>query len=201
MSTEDKQFKFYSRGRGQTVTIVSPTHHYDQDGKRVEKDGLIADFGILGGRWETDNEEHAALLRERDGFNVDFFEEGNEPDALKPSEPDALASIVSAVAAQDLEALEGILQREKSTHNRPTVVGTAETALADLRKIVDTGTPRTEPEVVGAEVVADPNARPVETTAAEEAAAAATDEPTPEADTPAEEATEDGESTPADDDS
>jgi hypothetical protein len=149
-----KVTKFYSRGHGQRVTLKSPEVRYDERGNRIEIGGTVAEFD--NGFWETDDSELADIMREREGFNLDFFEEGNEPGALKPSEPDALAAIIEATAAQDAEKVETVLAEEKATHNRPAVIGAATTALANVRKAIEAGVPNSEDRVVADEVVDPP---------------------------------------------
>lgn len=149
-----KVTRFYSRGHAQTVTIESPDIVYDDHGHRIEKGGTIADFAP-DGWYETDDDDIVAVLREREGYNLDFFEEGNEPDAIKPTEGDAIATIIEATAAEDDEAIQKVLDEEKATHNRPTVVGAATAALVNVRKAKDVGTERSNVELAEGEEEGD----------------------------------------------
>jgi hypothetical protein len=142
--------RFYSRGHAQTVTIRSPEIAYDDHGHRIEKGGEIADFAP-DGWFETDDPEVVEILREREGFNLDFFEEGNEIGAIKPTESDQIEAIIEATAAEDDEAIQQVLDDEKAGHNRPSVVGAATAALVNVRKAKDVGTERSNVELAGEE--------------------------------------------------
>ncbi len=159
--SEESKFQFYSRGVNFCVGLVPARVHYDDHGQRVETGGVVADFAP-DGRYETDDPEVAEKLRAAESFNVDFHEFGNEPDAIKPTLPDAIKSLTEASVANDAAAVESLLQQERATHNRAEIVGAAETALANIRKLNEVGPSYTEPEVVAEEAVADPGARPAE---------------------------------------
>lgn len=159
--SEESKFQFYSRGVNFCVGLVPAQVHYDDHGQRVETGGVVADFAP-NGRYETDDPEVAETLRSKESFNLDFHEFGNEPDAVRPALPDALKTLAEASVANDANAVETLIQQEEATHNRPEIVGPAETALANIRKLNDVGASYTEPEVVAEGAVADPGARPAE---------------------------------------
>lgn len=132
--------RFRARGQNHSVTLVKPEVRYTEKGLRQESGGIIADFAP-DGLLETRDPKIIALLRGKDGFNVDYFEEGNEPGAVKPTEVEVLTAINAATIQLDIAQLDGLLEEEKAGHNRPVVIGTLTSAIKNVRVAIDAGVP------------------------------------------------------------
>lgn len=74
-----------------------------------------------------------AWLRAHPLYNVYFWEDGNEPDRLRPLERDVLGAINEATARRDTNRLQELLDAEQSTHNRRMLVDACEGALVAVR--------------------------------------------------------------------
>jgi hypothetical protein len=61
-------------------------------------------------------------FRNHRGYNVDFFEVGNEPDRPKPEPEERIADITEAALQGDLDRVRQELAAEQETHNRPVVM-------------------------------------------------------------------------------
>lgn len=68
-------------------------------------------------------------LRAHRGYNVDFYEEGNEPDRPQPTEEKFFELLTGFTLEFDVENLRGLVETEKATHNRPNLVKAAQAAL------------------------------------------------------------------------
>lgn len=68
-------------------------------------------------------------LRSQREYNVLVFEMGNEPDALRPSEGEFLDRVIDAVGALDADAVRELVDEERSTHNRVSLIERAARAL------------------------------------------------------------------------
>lgn len=84
------------------------------------------------GKYYTADPEVVEWLRSRPGFNVEFWELGQEPGVILPALGDLLDQITLATARNKPDRLREILAAERDTHNRDEVIRTAEVALNEL---------------------------------------------------------------------
>lgn len=110
-----------------------------EPGERIEVDGKgwLADAqelerrGVEGGYRPRDL---ISALRAHKGWNIDFFEEGAEPDMPQPT-PERFNEMLTAFRLDmDVENLRGLVETEKATHNRPTLVQSAQVTLDAIEK-------------------------------------------------------------------
>lgn len=93
-------------------------------GEDVAMDGPVDPE--TGYRTEVDK---AAWLRSHNGFNQNYWEIGNEPDAMRPSVEEMLREITQAAVLVDLDRLKELRRSEDETHQRQTVIGAIDDAL------------------------------------------------------------------------
>lgn len=78
----------------------------------------------------------ADLMRKAKNFNIEFWEVGNEPGAVKPSTEDMLERIADAIARRNLKRLrelkdlEAVGDGEQGGHRRTEVLAAIDRALA-----------------------------------------------------------------------
>lgn len=133
----DKTYKFYSKGSSFRTTIEKPEKRIDlRTNQPVEHGGVVADFGP-DGRFETGDSVVANLLREKETFNVYFFEDKGPVGSASPTEQDVTDRVLKAAVTHDVGALEAILIEEKTGHNRTALIGQIESTLADTKAVRD----------------------------------------------------------------
>ena len=74
-----------------------------------------------------------ALKAHRD-FNSEFWVDGEEPNKPRPFEKDVLAALAKASAALDVDELRAMLDAERSSHNRPLLVGALSSAVESVSR-------------------------------------------------------------------
>jgi hypothetical protein len=67
-------------------------------------------------------------LRRHPEYNSRFHEEGREPGRPQPSDEDFLAAVTEAALNLDDEQITALLRQERATHQRPTLLKTADDA-------------------------------------------------------------------------
>jgi hypothetical protein len=85
------------------------------------------------GHSATVSEAVANRLREHFYFNSDFWEQGNEPDALRPLVEDQLAALRTAERERNIDAALTVVAKEETTHRRRIVLEAAKDILAYLQ--------------------------------------------------------------------
>lgn len=83
-------------------------------------------------RYETDNPQIIEFVRNHPRFNIDFWEMGNAPGEPRPTFAEQNTKIIRALAAQDVDAINEVIQEERNTHKRQEVFAAAESALKAL---------------------------------------------------------------------
>lgn len=79
--------------------------------------------------FKTDDPKVVEALRDYEGYNLYFWEDGKAPNEPQPRTKDQLEAIIKAQAVLDADAINAVLKVERETHNRPLVIDTAEAAL------------------------------------------------------------------------
>jgi hypothetical protein len=134
--------RFISKGMHFQIVHRPPLTRDNNSGGMIVVDrGHIIDFGtpfrvegndLPVGTYVTDDPEIVEWLRNADSFNVEFWEQGNEPDAVHPTMQELAPQIAAATAELDTDALHELLKAELATHNRPDVLAVLEASLGHL---------------------------------------------------------------------
>jgi hypothetical protein len=137
----EKVYRFISKGLHFQIVHVPPQSHYEGEQRVIDNKGHIIDFGtpfrVEGadqpkGVFVTTDEAIAEWLRAQDSFNVEFWEPGNEPDAVHPTMAELAPMIAKATAELDTDTLRGLLEEELATHSRADVVSVLEASIHQL---------------------------------------------------------------------
>lgn len=124
-------------GRGSNFNVVRKARHrfVDASGEAVVTPGVHYDFAPTG-HFVTDDLEVIEYLKRRPGFNLEFWELGEEPGGAPSAEP-VLDRIMEARIEMDVEALDAIEHEERAGHGRPQVLQGVEAARRSIRKKAD----------------------------------------------------------------
>jgi hypothetical protein len=115
------------------IVRVPSRRRYNERGELEMLPGEAYEFA--DGLLKVDDPEVADWLRKHPKFNTKFVEVGNEPGRIKPELPDVLSAISAAAARGDLPTLVKIYDEEKSTHERETVLTSAQSAIEALETL------------------------------------------------------------------
>lgn len=91
-------------------------------------------------------QDAAAWIRSRPGFNVHIFEEGREPGRPLPTEQELSKQITAATLQLDVDELQAIIQRERETHERASVLTQAQEALDQVQQALADAEALEEPQ-------------------------------------------------------
>jgi hypothetical protein len=139
-----KTYRFISKGLHFQIVHRPPlTATSDAGGMIVKDPGHIIDFGTPfrvegadqpSGTYVTSDPEIAEWLRAQASFNVEFWESGNEPDAIHPTMAELAPVIAKATAELDVDTLRQLLEAEQGSHNRPDVLSMLEASIGQLEE-------------------------------------------------------------------
>lgn len=139
-----KTFRFISKGAHFCLQHIAPQSVIENGVVKVLEKGHTLDFGspfrttgehLPKGTFETTDPELAAWMREQTSFGTEFWEAGNEPDAIHPSIAELAPLIAKATSELDAGELETLLAEERGTHNRIDVVTMLEASLAQISSL------------------------------------------------------------------
>lgn len=148
-----KPVTFFSRSPNQRL-IFEPADTERNERGRVIKRYASKDVQFENGMFVWDPKQHDKelldWLREHPKLNASregaFWEKGAAPDEPRPTMAEQSAAITSAAVAKNAEALEQIIERERETHKRDSVLDLAEVALANVQGEGSDSEPSPEPE-------------------------------------------------------
>ena len=153
-ATNTRTYTFYSRGRMERL-VRQPLHREvtSLGTQREVQSGVRYEFGPDGWLTVTEGQDMLAdgpldpatrkptaqdayaWLRSHELLNTRFWEEGNEPDRLQPTEEDFLDALNLNTASMQPELIREQLQQERATHNRKLLVNSAERALERIAQV------------------------------------------------------------------
>ena len=104
---------------------------------RPGRDLAVDSERTLGEDEETGIERDAVTwLKAHPRFNTDFWVEGEEPNKPRPFDHEVLRDLNKAMVALDLDRIQGMLDAERSGHNRPLLVGALTSAVESISEAV-----------------------------------------------------------------
>lgn len=142
-----KPVTFYSRSPNQRLTFEPPDVERNERGRVIRRiTGKAVQFenGLYvwdpsdssRDEWER-SEEALEFLRAHEKLNAQregaFWEKGAAPDEPRPTLADQQAAITTAAVAKNADALSEIIEQERDTHNRDSVIELAELALEQVQ--------------------------------------------------------------------
>lgn len=139
-----KTFRFISKGLHFQIVHRPPlTRDNNSGGMIVEDKGHIIDFGTPfrtegadqpSGSYTTTDPEIAEWLRAQSSFNLEYWEQGNEPDALHPTIHELAPVIARATAELDVDTLRKLLEAEQGSHKRGDVLAMLDASIAQIEE-------------------------------------------------------------------
>lgn len=138
-ATKTKPSTFRSKGAHFQIVMRPPLTRYENGMLITDDAGKILDFGTPfrstdgpRGQYTTSDPDEIEFLRNAASFGVEFWELGNEPDALHPTMAELAPQVAAATAELDVDALRALLEAEEASHKRPDVVTMIESAIEAL---------------------------------------------------------------------
>lgn len=140
-ASKTKPSRFISKGAHFQIVYRPPRSRFENGMLVTDDPGEILDFGtpfrIDGadqpvGTYVTDDPVKIEWLRNAQSFNVEFWEAGNEPDALHPTVAELAPQIAKATAELDTDKLRELLEAEEASHKRADVVTMIESSIEAL---------------------------------------------------------------------
>jgi hypothetical protein len=148
-ATLDKTATFMSKGHNYTITLDPADFEINSKGRpynrtpgaRVTFEKNVAELEADGDSTKVNGEvidlpfdEVVEALRANDHFNTKFWEQGNPPEAPRPTVAEQMKAIIHAQGDKDVAALKEVLDTEQSTHQREEVLASVREALASISK-------------------------------------------------------------------
>jgi hypothetical protein len=99
---------------------------------QFEQRAIIRPDGIQQwGMYETSDPDEIAFLEAAEGYDTafGFWRRGSAPGEARPTTAEQLSAIARASAEGNLDALNGVLESERVTHNRFEITAAAEAAI------------------------------------------------------------------------
>jgi hypothetical protein len=98
--------------------------------KRAGED--VLNDGPVDDDFQPTPQDAITWLRAHPLYNVEFSEIGNEIDRPQPTEDEFIEALTDAAISLDGEAVAGLLEKERATHNRPMLVDAAQRAATKI---------------------------------------------------------------------
>jgi hypothetical protein len=130
-ANKKNEVTFIARCKNQALWVGAPdAPEYDAIGRRVGNPGKLVEFEDH--RLTTSDPEVIDSIRSTRLFNVSIWQEGEAPNEPKPTIASQLAAITKAVAKQDADGVQAVVEEERATHKRVVVLEAAKNALEAL---------------------------------------------------------------------